>query len=171
MSDSKFNDQVSTNEAPEDKNESPKNNVFEFPTFDNDNGQQLESNNKISISIEEEDEDEEEKFEFPRSESPDAFNFSEFPPMDGTATSSPDAFQFSFDDFKPDQQDDQAVFTFDANDKTNANNEEEQLYQKFVTLISNPCFEYKGKPLEELFHQDDETESVDAAYDLLVKSF
>ena len=60
------------------------------------------------------------------------------------------------------------TFTFDANDDTTAKLEEEKLFTKFVELISNPCFKYVGKPLEDLFRQEDPTDTPEAAFALLV---
>lgn len=149
-----------------------KSDSFQFPSFDSapQGDDVVSKSNTLSINIEEEEED---KFEFPQNEnqkSTPEFSFSDFPPIDGS-NSQIDAFQFSFDNFQPDQQNDQSTFTFDANDDANSKKEEEQLYQKFVSLISNPCFEYQGKPLKELFKQDDNTESIDAAYDLLIQAY
>ena len=154
------------------KDDQNKSDSFQFPSFDSPEQENAvtSKSNTLSINIEEEEED---KFEFPQNESPkntSQFSFSEFPPIDGT-NSPIDAFQFSFDNFQPDQQNDQSAFTFDANDDANSKKDEEQLYQKFVSLISNPCFEYKGKPLKELFKQEDSTESVDSAYDLLMQAY
>lgn len=154
------------------KDEQTKSDNFQFPSFDSSEQENnaTSKSTTLSINIEEEEED---KFEFPQNESQKnspEFSFSEFPPIDGSSPKI-DAFQFSFDNFQPDQQNDQSAFTFDANDDANSKKEEEQLYQKFVSLISNPCFEYKGKPLKELFKQEDSTESVDSAYDLLIQAY
>lgn len=142
--------------------------TFQFPSFDEKESDHISKSNTVSINIEEED-----KFEIPNQKppkNPPNFSFTEFPPIEG-ANSPIDSFQFSFDDFQPDEQNDQAAFTFDINEKSSSKNEEEQLYQKFVTLISNPCFEYKGKPLKELFKQEDEAESIEAAYQLLIQAY
>lgn len=98
------------------------------------------------------------------------FNFGEFPANDGQDNNGGDgSFQFSFDDF-PSGNDGQtgASFTFDANDAAPAASEEDKLYDKFISLIGNPCFDYTGRPLIEYFKHEDPTDSAAAAFSLLV---
>ena len=151
------------------------NSSFNFPDIENSKQSEKieipENTNSITIDIgeEEEEEDKNEKKEDKTEKAApnDTFTFPEFPAVGGESANDP--FQFSFDDFTPDQENDQSAFVFDAND-TKPTNQEDELFQKFVSLLSNPCFEYTGKPLTELFKQEDETESIDAAYDIIMKS-
>ena len=74
-------------------------------------------------------------------------------------------FTMNFDDFPAEGQ--TASFTFDENEN-DASKEEENLYQKLLTLISNPCFEYTGKPLSDLFVHNDPTDNSEYAFDALI---
>jgi hypothetical protein len=89
-------------------------------------------------------------------------------------------FEFSFDDFAADgnggadgfvfsfggfPEESGAAFTFDANDE--GTSETEMLFEKFMGLIANPCFEYSGRPLVELFRHEDPGDSAEAAMRLL----
>ncbi|OHT07332.1 hypothetical protein TRFO_24497 [Tritrichomonas foetus] len=101
------------------------------------------------------------------------FNFGEFPSGDDQSNQAggggDGAFQFSFNDF-PQDGDGQAgaSFTFDANDEAPVTSEEDKLYEKFISLIGNPCFDYTGRPLIEFFKHEDPTDSAAAAFSLLV---
>lgn len=98
------------------------------------------------------------------------FNFGDFPTNDGQDNNGGDgSFQFSFNDF-PSGNDGQAnaSFTFDANDAIPIASEEDKLYDKFISLINNPCFDYTGRPLIEYFKHEDPTDSAAAAFSLLV---
>lgn len=174
----KCEEEEATKQEGEDK--------IEFPEFPEES-EPKQQTDEISMDIPEEEEKKEEAFAFPTDfqepkkdetdtneikidlgeaeEKPadDSFQFNF-----GDATGGND-FQFSFNDFPQDgEADNGASFTFDANDQTPAVAEEDQLYEKFITLIANPCFEYTGKPLVELFKHEDPTDSAAAAFALLV---
>ena len=73
-------------------------------------------------------------------------------------------FNFSFADFSNESNvNEGASFTFDINETENKP-EEDKLFDQFISLISNPCFEYKGKPLNDIFKQEDPTDSASAAF-------
>lgn len=135
---------------------------------DNNDVSKPKESNKLAIDIPEEEEDRHEPVPQFGNSQPEEFQFSinSFPGNDGGAVT--ESFEFSFNDFPQEQVDSQAAFTFDANEEKQGNPEADQLFEKFVTLISNPCFDYKGRPLDELFLQDDPTESAEAAYEILV---
>jgi len=84
-----------------------------------------------------------------------------------------DAFDFAFDEFPAAAQsvavDDSSAFVFDAGEEPSEAAKEEDLFTRFVALLSSPCFEDARSPVD-LFRQDDATESVEAAFDILVKA-
>ena len=102
----------------------------------------------------------------PFGEGDNTFTF-DFPNNNDDGKEDNAGFNFSFDNF-PTGESTETSFTFDANDDSSTKAEEDKLYNKFIELISNPCFKYVGKPLEELFKQDDPTDSSEAALALLV---
>jgi hypothetical protein len=91
------------------------------------------------------------------------FSFDAFP-ADG-ASAGDGGFDFQFDEFPDDAG---ASFTFDANQEPPPASESEILFEKFLGLIGNPCFAYSGRPLVELFRQEDPTDSAEAARALLL---
>jgi hypothetical protein len=89
-----------------------------------------------------------------------------------TANDLPDqsgAFEFKFDDFPQDGElENGASFIFDVDSEKNEPAEVDELFDKFISLISNPCFEYSGRPLADLFKYEDPTDSAEAALALLM---
>ena len=83
------------------------------------------------------------------------------------------AFEFTFDNFPPPEQiegkTDDLAFVFDAENESPETGREEELFNKFSELLKSPCFE-SPRSLVELFKNEDPTESVDASFDILMKS-
>jgi hypothetical protein len=94
------------------------------------------------------------------------FAFGETTTAEATSVGS---FEFKFGDFpQGDPAADDSAFTFDAAQGTPEQSEEDRLFTRFVELLANPCFQHTGTPLVELFRQEDPTESIDAAYEILL---
>lgn len=78
-------------------------------------------------------------------------------------------FSFSFDAFPANVENGITSFTFDdASDETSKTDEE--LFSKFLSLIPNKCFEYTGRPLNELFSHTDTADDMDSAFAVIVGS-
>jgi hypothetical protein len=116
--------------------------------------------NSLSIAIDCEEEDP------PEVSQPPTFNpfgDSQVPP-----TSNFESFDFTFDNFTPSAPTDDSAFTFEVDSAPPAQSEEDILYEKFEALLGHACFEYTGKPLVEMFKQEDELDTIEAAYEFLV---
>jgi hypothetical protein len=94
---------------------------------------------------------------------PDLPPFQPFP-FGGNAPS----FNFTFDEVPQPNGPDSSGFVFDLNEQPTERSEEEQLFAKLRELLNDPCFEANGPSVTELFKQEDETESIDAAYRILL---
>jgi hypothetical protein len=91
------------------------------------------------------------------------FNFGEQPSVGEF-----DSFNFTFDEVPSAIVADDSGFVFDQNDQSPQQNAGDQLFARFRDLLSNPCFAPTDASVAELFKHEDETESVDTAYSILV---
>jgi hypothetical protein len=94
-------------------------------------------------------------------------NLSTFQPFSFDGGDAP-SFNFTFDDVPQPNGADSSGFVFDLNEQPTELSEEEQLFGRLRELLNNPCFEATGPSLTELFKQEDETESIEAAYRILI---
>lgn len=93
--------------------------------------------------------------------SDDGFRFVDSEKPDGE-------FVFSFEDFQA-ADDDGSSFTFDATEPPGSSVQGSPLFQRFIELINNPCFDYKGKPPSELFKLDLPATNAEEAFAFLTK--
>jgi hypothetical protein len=91
------------------------------------------------------------------------FSFGEPPSLGGFAS-----FDFTFDAVPPTSVADDSGFVFDQNDQLPQQDAGDQLFGRFRELLSSSCFERAGPPMADLFKQEDETESAEVAYGILM---
>jgi len=117
-------------------------------------------------------------FDFPDEEQKTEQPQADFAPFGNNSTEGTDfqfpageesngGFSFSFDSF-PQNTEQESAFVFDANEEKPEENPDNALYEQFLGLIANPCFEYTGKPLDELFKYEFDNDTPEKAFEILV---